>query len=173
VAFIGEIRAVAFTFAPVGWMMCAGQLLAISDFPDLYQLLGTTYGGDGVSTFGLPDLQGRVPLHQGQGPTLSNYVMGAIGGAEAVALALTQLPMHAHGAMVAMAGGASTTDPSGYLASGGPALYAGPGGSGAGTLMTLPAGSGQAHDNMQPSMTMTYIIAADPTLGGFTFPLPD
>jgi microcystin-dependent protein len=94
--YIGQILMVAFNFAPVGWALCNGQLLPIAQNTALFSLLGTTYGGDGVRTFGLPNLQSRVPVHQGQGTGLSPYVMGQIGGAESAMLTISNLPAHNH-----------------------------------------------------------------------------
>ena len=93
--FVGECRMVGFNFAPQGWAMCAGQVLAISENPTLFNLIGTTYGGDGQTTFQLPDLRGRVPIHQGTGPGMS-FSLGAPGGAENVTLVTGQLPTHNH-----------------------------------------------------------------------------
>src|SRR5512135_2464461 len=94
--YVGEIRMFAGNFAPAGWMFCEGQLLAISEFETLFNLIGTTYGGDGQSTFALPDLRSRVPLHMGQGPGLSSYIIGQNGGAEEVTLTTNQIPSHNH-----------------------------------------------------------------------------
>ena len=94
--FIGEIRLFGFNFAPVGWAMCNGQLLSISQNTALFSLLGTYYGGDGQTTFGLPDLRGRVPLNMGQAPGLSSYSIGESGGNETVTLSGSQLPSHTH-----------------------------------------------------------------------------
>ena len=96
--FIGEIRMFAGNFAPRGWAFCDGQLLAVSQNDALFSLLGTIYGGDGRSTFGLPDMRGRVPVHAGQGPGLSDYRLGAKGGAEKITLTVNQLPSHTHNA---------------------------------------------------------------------------
>src|ERR1700704_2182159 len=96
-AFIGEIRMFAGNFAPTGWALCAGQLMPISENDALFTLLGTTYGGDGQETFGLPDLQGRGPIHMGQGPGISQaYQMGEQGGVEQVTLTTNQIPNHSH-----------------------------------------------------------------------------
>lgn len=92
---------VGFSFAPQGWAYCNGQLMPISQNAALFSLLGTTYGGDGVTTFGLPNLQGRVPVHQGQSPGTSNYAMGQMSGTETVTLTQNQLPMHSHPAQLA------------------------------------------------------------------------
>jgi microcystin-dependent protein len=94
--FIGETRLVGFNFAPQGWALCDGQLLSISQNTALFSLLGTTYGGNGQTTFALPDLSSRVPVHQGQGPGLSNYVPGEQGGSENVTLNVSQLPAYSH-----------------------------------------------------------------------------
>ena len=94
--FVGEIRMFAGNFAPRGWAFCDGQLLAVSQNDALFSLLGTIYGGDGRTTFALPDARGRIPLHQGQGPGLSNRRLGAKGGAEKVTLTTNQLPSHSH-----------------------------------------------------------------------------
>ena len=94
--FLGEIRMTGFNFAPVGWALCNGQTLAISQYSALFALLGTTYGGDGTSTFNLPNLQGRVPIHWDNGVGVSPYVMGESGGAENVTLLSNQMPIHNH-----------------------------------------------------------------------------
>jgi microcystin-dependent protein len=94
--WLGEIALVAFNFAPQGWAFCNGQLLSIAQNTALFSLLGTTYGGDGKTTFGLPNLQSRVPLHFGQGAGLSTYALGATGGVESVTLQTTQMPAHTH-----------------------------------------------------------------------------
>ena len=94
--YIGEIRLVAFNFAPQGWALCNGQILPISQNQALFVLLGTTYGGNGVTTFALPDLRGRAPIHAGQGPGLSNYSLGQIGGTETNIMTVAQMPRHSH-----------------------------------------------------------------------------
>lgn len=94
--FLGEIRWVGFNFAPVGWALCDGQLLSIAQNTALFALLGTTYGGNGITTFALPDMRGRVPLHPGQGPGLSPRVLGEVGGQETVTLTTAQMPSHSH-----------------------------------------------------------------------------
>ncbi|RZK58400.1 MAG: phage tail protein, partial [Hymenobacter sp.] len=94
--FIGEIRMMSFGFNPKSWALCNGQLLPIAQYQALYALLGTMYGGNGVQTFGLPDLRGRAILGTGQGPGLSSYIQGQLGGSEAVALTQAQLPPHTH-----------------------------------------------------------------------------
>src|ERR1700759_3805568 len=104
--YVGEIRIFAGNFAPAGWMFCEGQLLPISENETLFQLIGTTYGGDGESTFALPDLRGRLPMHQGNG-----FILAETGGAEEITLSTTQIPIHNH-AMVASGGQGSTPNPS-------------------------------------------------------------
>jgi len=108
--FLGQIALVAFNFAPVGWAFCNGSLLQISQNSALFALLGTTYGGDGMSTFALPNLQSRIPLHQGQGPGTSNYQIGQSGGSETVLLAGDQIPSHSHQAEC-FTGGSNSKSP--------------------------------------------------------------
>lgn len=164
--FIGEIRMVGFNFEPSGWALCNGQLLSISQHQALYALLGTTYGGDGRSTFGVPDLRGRVPIHQGQqGPATSRYAMGQSGGAETVALTPPQLPPHAHTLAAQGAAGSAATPIGNYPAAsvdstGKPlnAFSPSPGGvMSAGAIG--PSGGGQAHPNLQPYLCVNFIIA--------------
>jgi len=156
-AFIGEIKLVPYSFAPRGYAFCAGQLLSIAQNTALFSLIGTTYGGDGVTTFALPDLRGRAALHVGTGQ--ATYSIGENAGAESVTLTVSQLPVHAHDPVVAGAGGNDVSSPSGArLASGGRALYASS--SGAGSLMPLAAaGGGGAHNNMAPYLVLNFIIA--------------
>src|SRR6187551_2889389 len=94
--YVGEIRMFAGNFAPAGWMFCEGQLLPISENETLFQLIGTTYGGDGESTFALPDLRGRVPIHQGNRPGGQGYILAETGGVEEVTLTVNQMPAHGH-----------------------------------------------------------------------------
>src|ERR1041384_833519 len=94
--FLGEVKLVPYNFAPLGWAMCSGQLMALDQNEALFALLGTTYGGDGQVTFALPDLRGRAAIHKGQGPGLSNYDQGQVGGVEQVTLISGQIPAHTH-----------------------------------------------------------------------------
>src|SRR3954447_15423241 len=103
--FIGEIRMFAGTFAPAGWALCQGQPMSISENDALFTLIGTTYGGDGQNTFNLPDLQGRIPLHHGQGAGLQNYIMGEAAGVESVTLTTNQIPTHTHAYAASTAAG--------------------------------------------------------------------
>jgi microcystin-dependent protein len=155
--FLGEIRLVGFNFAPAGWAMCDGQLLSIAQNDALFALVGTTYGGDAVTTFALPDLRGRVPIHMGQGPGLSAHVLGEMGGRETVTLTSNQLPLHTH-AVASAAGGNDSTASSDTPASGGPDLYARSAG-GAPSMTVMPVGGNQPHDNMAPFVAMNFVIA--------------
>ncbi len=158
--YVGEIRMFGGTFAIQGWAFCNGALQSISQNPTLYQLLGTTYGGDGVNTFALPDLQGRVPVHQGQGAGLQNYILGQKGGAETVTLTVAQLPSHSHAAM-AGAGAAQSSPTNASWGAVTNKTY-GPGTSADKTMnaasMGLNSGS-QPHDNMLPLLVLTFIIS--------------
>lgn len=159
--FIGEIRLVPYNFAPRGWAFCEGQLLPIAQNQALFSLLGTTYGGDGRTTFALPDLRGRVAISEGQGPGLSPRILGERGGEQAHTLTFAELPSHSHEAG-AHAGNGSAAAPNGLLPARNPAgtpAY----GHGQDTVLgagaVLPAGGNQPHNNMQPYLTLHYIIA--------------
>lgn len=160
--FVAEIRIVGFNFPPRGWATCNGQLLPIAQNTALFSLLGTTYGGNGVSTFALPDLGGRAPMHPGQGPGLSLRDLGESGGSETVQLAPGQMPAHSHFASAAD-GPATTNDPTDRLPAVSPEdAYQERGGK-APTPMS-PAtvgvmGGDQAHNNVQPSLVMNFVIA--------------
>ncbi|HTW08396.1 MAG TPA: tail fiber protein [Acidimicrobiales bacterium] len=159
--FIGEIRLFGFNFAPVGWATCSGQLLAISQNTALFSLLGTTYGGDGVSTFGLPDLRGRVPLSAGQGPGTSNYVLGEQTGSENVPLTSSQLPSHTH-AVQANDAPADATRPGGaVMARVQNAAYAAApdGATQMNAGMISPAGGSQPVPVVQPVLALNFCIA--------------
>ena len=166
--FVGEIRMVGFNFAPVGWAFCNGQLLAISQNLTLFALIGTTYGGDGQTTFQLPDLQGRIPINQGQAPGLSNYVIGQRAGSESVALGTNQLPQHGH-SLQANSDVASSANPTGgYLArasipslpSRGVPVYAPASAAAAMNALAIAfSGATQPHDNMMPFQCVNFIIS--------------
>lgn len=160
--FIGEIRMFGGNFAPRGWELCNGQLLSIAANTALFSILGTTYGGDGRTTFGLPNLQGRVPMHWGNGPGLSMRVPGETGGAETVTLVATQIPAHSH-ALVAGTGTPTTADPAGaVLPTGSSRIYAPAGGAAAMAAASIGnTGGSQPHTNMQPYQTVTFIIALE------------
>lgn len=161
--FVGQVIAVGFNFAPVGWALCQGQLLPISQNAALFSLLGTTYGGDGQSTFGLPDLRGRAALGMGQGSGLQPYVLGQPGGVELVTLTANQFASHTHALQAAAT--ATTATPGSGVVLGTPAA-ATPTYAAAGTATQLvgstvsPApGSDGPHENRQPSLAINYIIA--------------
>lgn len=163
--YLGEIRLFAFGRTPNGWAACDGSLLPIFDFDALFALIGTTYGGDGQNTFAVPDLRGRVPIHQFQGPGLSNYVIGQRAGTETVALLTTQMPAHTH-ALVATSAAASATTPGTTVlpgAVGGDSYYA----ADLTGAIAIPAsaqsvgttGASQPHENAMPTLTVQYCIA--------------
>ncbi len=162
--YVGEIRLAGFNFAPSGWLFCDGSLLPIAQYDTLFQLIGTTYGGNGQTTFALPDLRGRVPIHQGLGAGLSNaLVIGQTGGAESVRLSVNQIPIHIHPLAVAGVGGVATDSPAAAtLGSGGVDIYAATGPTLA-TMATIPAidatGGSQDHENRQPTIAINYIIS--------------
>jgi microcystin-dependent protein len=157
--YLGEIRLVSFSFAPKGWALCNGQLLAIGQNTALFALLGTLYGGNGVTNFALPNLQGRTPLHVG--PTTSH---GQIGGAAAVALTLGQMPAHSH-TLFGTNDFANASAPGLALPAarprGGAPHYTAAGGSSVSMHSDAVArtGAAQAHDNLQPYLVMNHIIA--------------
>jgi microcystin-dependent protein len=152
--FLGELRIVSFNFAPKGWAFCNGTLLPINQNQALFSLLGTTYGGDGRVNFGLPNLQGRTPLHFGGG-----FLLGQSGGEQSHTLAVQELPIHSHVA-TASSNAADTASPNGtYWATAGSNVYSSTGNAsmGAGTSGSL--GNGQPHDNMSPYLVLTFVIA--------------
>jgi microcystin-dependent protein len=167
--FIGQITLFPYNFAPFGWAFCAGQLLPISQNTALFSLLGVQFGGNGTSNFALPDLRGRAPIGQGQGPGLSNYSVGSIQGAEAVTLITATTPAHSHG-FPAFAVAATTNAPNGALPAEGQS-----GGRGGGPVNTYTAaggtvslaagqvvaatGGGAPHNNLQPYLTANWCIA--------------
>jgi microcystin-dependent protein len=160
--FIGEIRMFAGTFAPLSWHFCDGSLLQIAGNDVLFVLIGTTYGGDGVNTFGLPNLQGRRPVHQGQGPALSNYVVGTQAGAETVMLTTPQLPVHTHPVSAVSGSGGTSTTPAGNLWAAWSDDQYDTSGSPNGTLSSSAVaayGGGLPHSNISPYLAINFIIA--------------
>ena len=163
--FLGEIRMFAGNFAPRGWALCDGQLLQISQNSALFSLLGTTYGGDGRTTFALPDLRGRVPVHAGTGPGLSPKTLGQKGGSETVVLTVNEMPVHTHTAVLIADTTIAITDrPEGALLARNAAATPVYGENATTTMNTAAvrvnnAGGSQAHPNMQPFITVNYIIA--------------
>lgn len=160
--FVGEIRMFGGNFAPAGWAFCDGQLLAVSQNDALFSLIGTIYGGDGETTFGLPDLRGRVPLHAGNGPGLTPRPLGARGGAEEVTLTTAQLPSHDHGLMQFSSGPGQSNSPSGQAPANSPSvdLWI----EDAQTTNLDPAaislsGGSQPHENRMPFLCVNFIIS--------------
>ena len=160
---VGNIILFAGNFAPVGWFVCEGQLLPISEYETLFNLIGTTYGGDGQETFALPDLRGRVPVHMGTGAG-NTYIIGEKGGTEAVTLNIQQMPTHSHVPMASRGGVASTNPANNMLSAGAVTMYTNslsapvtmaPAGSSALTF----TGGNQPHNNLQPYLCLNYIIA--------------
>lgn len=159
--FVAEIRIFPFNFAPKGWAWCDGQLLPLSQNTALFSLLGTTYGGDGKSNFALPDLQGRAPMHPGQGPGLSLHDLGETGGSETVSLLESEIPAHSHTLRASLLP-ADSPNPAGALtaAPSSDNLYAA-----ASSLVSMapealsPAGGDQPHNNLQPYLTFYFCIA--------------
>lgn len=153
--YVGEIRMFAGNFAPAGWMFCEGQLLPISENETLFQLIGTTYGGDGQDTFGLPDLRGRIPIHQGNG-----FILAETGGAEEITLTVSQIPAHTH-AMLASNDIPTLSNPGNNLVgqaaakffrNGSPTVFLSP------QSMAATGGS-QPHTNFQPYLCIDFIIS--------------
>jgi microcystin-dependent protein len=168
--FLGEIRATSFNFAPKGWFLCNGQLLAIQQYTALFSLLGTYYGGNGVQNFALPNLQSRIPIHQGTGNGLSTYVIGQTGGVENVSLLYNQMPLHTHLINASSAYGTSNA-PSGNVigtTNAGSASAPTPGQldfvtTAANATMEATTigqnGGSQPHPNLQPYLVINFIIA--------------
>lgn len=156
--YVGEIRMFAGNFAPAGWMFCAGDVLPISEYETLFNLIGTTYGGDGQSTFALPDLRGRLPLHQGNGFTLAQT-----GGVESVTLSPSQIPAHNH-PLLASTAFASSPMPQGNLpaqvaTAGALPYFPVPGGQALAPASVASSGGSQPHSNMQPYLCVSFIIS--------------
>jgi microcystin-dependent protein len=154
--YVGEIRMFAGNFAPAGWMFCEGQLLPISENETLFNLIGTTYGGDGQSTFALPDLRGRLPMHQGNG-----FILAETGGVESVTLTVQQIPAHGH-AVIASSGTAADQTPTNSLLATTQAqtyynLADNPGAMSPLSISTT--GGSQPHDNFQPYLCVDFIIS--------------
>lgn len=154
--YVGEIRMFAGNFAPVGWQLCEGQLLPISEYETLFQLIGTTYGGDGQETFALPDLRGRLPIHQGNG-----FILAETGGAEEITLSVGQIPSHTH-VMLANPQSATETNPSSNAvpASPGALIYNNLPPFGVMSPQIVgPVGGSQPHSNFQPYLCVNFIIS--------------
>jgi microcystin-dependent protein len=159
--YLGEIRMFSGNYAPEGWAFCNGQTLQISQNEALYSLLGTTYGGDGQSTFALPDLQGRIPLHMGTNPSSgTNYLLAQKAGTETVTLVEAQLPAHTHTVNAQMVAGTTTDPTNNFWATSTVKQYAT--GSPNGVMSSAAVasvGGNQSHDNVMPFFAVTFIIA--------------
>lgn len=158
--YIGEVRLFGGNFAPAGWAFCHGQLLSIAEYEVLFQLIGTTYGGDGETTYALPDLRGRVPVHQGQGPGLTARTLGERDGVETVTLTAGQMPRHTHALLANPAAATASTPGGALLAATSVASYD----TAAGTTPMAAtavgsAGGTQPHENMAPTLAVSYIIS--------------
>jgi len=157
--FVAEIKIFAGNFAPRGWSFCNGQLLPISQNTALFSLIGTTYGGDGRTTTALPNLQGRAPMHPGRGPGLTSRRLGETGGLETVALTEAQMPNHTH-VLVTDNASSTTADPQDHYIGGGSNNFSPAQNETTMAVQSLPnQGGGQSHDNVQPLITLNYIIA--------------
>jgi microcystin-dependent protein len=154
--YVGEIRMFAGNFAPAGWMFCEGQLLPISENETLFQLIGTTYGGDGQSTFALPDLRGRIPIHQGSG-----FILAETGGAEEITLTVNQIPAHTH-PLLASANPGVASNAQGNLPCSSPSLLWYVEDTPAANMragIVSPVGGSQPHTNFQPYLCVDFIIS--------------
>jgi microcystin-dependent protein len=163
---------VGFNFPPRGWFRCDGQLLAISNYDALFALIGTIYGGDGITTFALPDLRGRMPINQGQGPGLSSYVIGQAGGTETVTLIANQMPAHTHTVSQTVthpcqSGAGNNNIPTGrfFAADSTGENYSTTSDAAMGAIAFNTtvgvAGGSQPHNNLSPSLCVNFIIAAE------------
>lgn len=163
--FVGEIRLFGFGRVPNGWFACDGSLKSIAEYEVLYVLIGTTYGGDGVSTFAVPDLRGQVPIDQGHGPGLGTYVLGQAGGSESVTLTQQQMPAHGHTLLATPLTASATQVGTGVELGGlnGDLMYVTD--TSGSTPITMnpasltPSGGNQPHDNLMPTLTVQFCIA--------------
>lgn len=160
--YVGEIRMFAGNFPPVGWLFCEGQQLPISENEVLFQLIGTTYGGDGEETFNLPNLASRVPIHMGTGPDGTTYQLGEMAGTEQETLTVQQIPIHTHPFTANISNG-TATNPSGAVLSASASsvqpLLVGTGSTAMASTMITPAGGSQPHENTQPFLCYNFIIS--------------
>ena len=157
--FLGQLMLVPYNFAPRGWALCNGQILSIAQNTALFSLLGTTYGGNGQTTFALPDLRGRVPVSAGQGPGLSNYNLGEVAGVESVTLNMNQMPAHTH-TIACNSGDPNDSSPANTVPSGGGSYN-----TAANATMSQGtasvAGGSQPHENRHPYLVLNWIIALE------------
>ncbi len=158
--YVGEIRMFAGNFAPAGWMFCEGQVLPISEYETLFQLVGTTYGGDGQDTFALPDLRGRVPVHMGTASSGTSYTLGEQGGVEEVTLTVQQIPVHGHRLLASTTPG-TVDSPAGALVgtSATTRTFVGAAATAGGGVTLDPVGGSQPHHNVQPYLCVHHIIS--------------
>ncbi len=159
--YVGQLTCVPYNFAPTGFLFCDGQILQIVDNTTLFTLIGTTYGGDGASTFALPDLRGRVPIHNGQGSGLTNHLIGEVSGAETHTLTNLQMPAHNHSLSANSADGTSSNPAGNYSAqnSEGERRYKNSNNSNMNSGSVTATGSSQSHGNMMPFISMHWIIS--------------
>lgn len=152
--FLGEIKMISFNFPPKGWAFCNGQLMAINQNQALFSLLGTTFGGNGVTTFALPNLQGRVPIHVGNG-----LVLGQAGGEASHTLTVTEMPSHTHAIQASSADANQVSPERNLWANGNVPAYSGTAGSTMNPQSVSPVGGSQPHDNMSPFFVVNFVIA--------------
>lgn len=159
--FVAEIRIFPFNFPPKGWAWCSGQLLPISQNTALFSLLGTTYGGNGTSTFALPNMDGSAPMQPGQGPGLSLRDLGESGGSDTVTLLLSEIPAHTHTVQIAIGDPAESNDPTGktLAATNRPIYNTAPGNGFMSAQALAPSGASLPHNNMMPYLTLYFNIA--------------
>ncbi len=159
--FLAQIQIVPFNFPPIGWAFCDGQLLSIAQNTAVFSLLGTTFGGNGTSNFALPNLQGRAPIGFGEGPGLENFFLGDSGGEAEVTLTATEIPSHTHSANCNSGMGDQYGPPGNFWATdaGGNPEYSGGANNTMAGAAIATAGSSQPHNNMQPYLVLSYIIA--------------
>jgi microcystin-dependent protein len=166
-AYLGEIRAFGFNFAPHGWMQCNGQTLSVTQYSDLFSIIGTIYGGNGTTNFMLPNLQGQIPMHWGSGPSVPTTIPGQVQGQTQVALAANQIPQHTHSIFAASASAGAVksaipTNTSFISEARGSFVYQVPpvtSNSPFSPKAISPNGGSQAHDNMQPYLALNFCIA--------------
>jgi microcystin-dependent protein len=161
-SYLGQIMLFAGNFAPVGWAFCNGQLMPINQNQALFAIIGTIYGGDGVTNFALPDLRGRAPIHFGQGQGLQNYDLGEKGGTETVTLNSSEMPAHTHAFGLGCdtnPGGTVSSPANAYLCAQDPGIYSSTSNAQMSTGVCQPAGGNQPHENRAPFLAMNYVIA--------------
>jgi microcystin-dependent protein len=158
-AYVGEVRLVGFNFAPVGWAICNGAQQSIAENSTLFNLIGTTYGGNGQTTFNLPDLRGRIPIHQGSNG-VSTYVIGATGGVETVTITLNQFPAHSH-LLLGSGTAASSNIPTNNTLGSGVSAYitAAPASAMNNAMIGFSGGGSQPHNNLQPFLVLNWVIS--------------